>query len=212
MGKLIVISGPSGVGKGTVVKAMMAKEDNLFFSVSATTRPPRPGEVDGKDYYFVDRERFLNLIHRGEMLEYDEHNMNFYGTPKQQVEEKRRLGHVLLDIEPIGARNVKNNYPEAVLVFIMPPSVEELEHRLRGRNDTIPIDDPETYQLYSEGRTIGTFQFESAGMQKYLRELHPTTTRSSSSPHFVLAINVFPSFSYICSLFASWAMVSSSSP
>ncbi len=136
MGKLIVISGPSGVGKGTVVKAMIAKKDNLFFSVSATTRPPRPGEVDGKDYYFVDRERFLNLIHRGEMLEYDEHNMNFYGTPKQQVEEKRRLGHVLLDIEPIGARNVKNNYPEAVLVFIMPPSVEELEHRLRGRNDT----------------------------------------------------------------------------
>ena len=68
MGKLIVISGPSGVGKGTVVKAMMAKKDNLFFSVSATTRPPRPGEVDGKDYYFVDRERFLNLIHRCEML------------------------------------------------------------------------------------------------------------------------------------------------
>ena len=127
---------PLRCGQGHGGQGDDGEKDNLFFSVSATTRPPRPGEVDGKDYYFVNRERFLNLIHRGEMLEYDEHNMNFYGTPKQQVEEKRRLGHVLLDIEPIGARNVKNNYPEAVLVFIMPPSVEELEHRLRGRNDT----------------------------------------------------------------------------
>ena len=136
MGKLIVISGASGVGKGTVVKAMMARRQDLFFSVSATTRPPRPGEVDGRDYYFVTRETFEAMIARGEMLEYDEHAKNYYGTPKAQVEEKRKMGHVLLDIEPIGARNVKNNYPEAVLVFIMPPSVEELERRLRGRNDT----------------------------------------------------------------------------
>lgn len=136
MGKLIVISGASGVGKGTVVKKMMARRKDLYFSVSATTRPPRPGEEDGKDYYFVTRERFQEMIRRGEMLEYDEHNMNFYGTPRAQVEEKRAKGHVLLDIEPVGARNVKNNYPEAELVFIMPPSVEELERRLRGRNDT----------------------------------------------------------------------------
>ena len=136
MGKLIVITGASGVGKGTVVKKMMARRKDLYFSVSATTRPPRPGEVDGKDYYFVTRERFQEMIRRGEMLEYDEHNMNFYGTPRAQVEEKRAKGHVLLDIEPVGARNVKNNYPEAELVFIMPPSVEELERRLRGRNDT----------------------------------------------------------------------------
>lgn len=136
MGKLIVISGASGVGKGTVVKAMMAQRQDLFFSVSATTRPPRPGEVDGRDYYFVTRETFEAMIARGEMLEYDEHAKNYYGTPKAQVEEKQKKGHVLLDIEPNGARNVKNNYPEAVLVFIMPPSVEELERRLRGRNDT----------------------------------------------------------------------------
>ena len=84
----------------------------------------------------MTRERFQEMIRRGEMLEYDEHNMNFYGTPRAQVEEKRAKGHVLLDIEPVGARNVKNNYPEAELVFIMPPSVEELERRLRGRNDT----------------------------------------------------------------------------
>lgn len=136
MGKLIVISGASGVGKGTVVKAMMARREDLYFSVSATTRPPRPGEVDGRDYYFVTPERFREMIRRGEMLEYDEHAKNYYGTPRAQVEEKRQKGHVLLDIEPNGARNVKNNYPEAVLVFIMPPSVEELERRLRGRNDT----------------------------------------------------------------------------
>ncbi len=136
MGKLIVISGASGVGKGTVVKEMMARRKDLYFSVSATTRPPRPGEVDGKDYYFVTRERFQEMIRRGEMLEYDEHAKNFYGTPRAQVEEKRAKGHVLLDIEPNGAKNVKNNYPEAELVFIMPPSVEELERRLRGRNDT----------------------------------------------------------------------------
>ena len=136
MGKLIVIFGASGVGKGTVVKKMMARRKDLYFSVSATTRPPRPGEVDGKDYYFVTRERFQEMIRRGEMLEYDEHAKNFYGTPRAQVEEKRAKGHVLLDIEPVGARNVKNNYPEAELVFIMPPSVEELERRLRGRNDT----------------------------------------------------------------------------
>ncbi|MDY3781776.1 MAG: guanylate kinase [Candidatus Faecousia sp.] len=136
MGKLIVISGASGVGKGTVVKAMMAQRENLYFSVSATTRPPRPGEVDGKDYYFVTREEFEKMIARGEMLEYDEHAQNYYGTPKAQVEEKRSRGHVLLDIEPNGAKNVKKNYPEAVLIFVMPPSVEELERRLRGRNDT----------------------------------------------------------------------------
>lgn len=136
MGKLIVISGASGVGKGTVVKEMMARRKDLYFSVSATTRPPRPGEVDGKDYYFVDRQTFLQMIDRGEMLEYDEHAKNFYGTPKSQVEEKQLRGHVLLDIEPNGAKNVKHNYPQAELIFIMPPSWEELERRLRGRNDT----------------------------------------------------------------------------
>lgn len=136
MGKLIVISGASGVGKGTVVKAMMAQREDLYFSVSATTRPPRPGEVDGKDYYFVTREEFEKMIARGEMLEYDEHAQNYYGTPKAQIEEKRSRGHVLLDIEPNGAKNVKKNYPEAVLIFVMPPSLAELERRLRGRNDT----------------------------------------------------------------------------
>ena len=135
-GKLIVISGASGVGKGTVLGLMMQKRPDMSFSVSATTRPPRPGEVDGQHYYFVTKERFEAMIAAGEFLEYDAHAANYYGTPRTQMEEKRKNGHVLLDIETNGARNVKNSAPEAVLIFIMPPSMEELERRLRGRGDT----------------------------------------------------------------------------
>lgn len=134
--KLIVISGPSGVGKGTVLKDMMAKRTDMSFSVSATTRQPREGEVDGVHYYFVTRETFQDMIARGEFLEYDEHHETLYGTPRAQAEDKLSRGHVLLDIEPKGAAQVKNNYPDALFIFIMPPSVEELERRLRGRNDT----------------------------------------------------------------------------
>ena len=135
-GKLIVISGASGVGKGTVLNLMMQAEPSLKFSVSATTRPPRPTEIDGVHYYFVTKETFEDMIARGEFLEYDAHAANYYGTPRLQAEEKMKTGHVLLDIEPNGARQVKDAAPEAVLIFIMPPSVEELERRLRSRGDT----------------------------------------------------------------------------
>ena len=135
-GKLVVISGASGVGKGTVLGIMMNKRNNLKFSVSATTRPPRPSEIDGVHYYFVTKERFEEMIAAGEMLEYSAHNANYYGTPRAQAEEKMKVGSVLLDIEPNGAKQVKEALPEAVLVFIMPPSMEELEKRLRGRGDT----------------------------------------------------------------------------
>ena len=135
-GKLVVISGASGVGKGTVLGIMMNKRKDLKFSVSATTRDPRPSEVNGMHYYFVTKERFEEMIAAGEMLEYSAHNANYYGTPRSQAEEKMKLGSVLLDIEPNGAKQVKEALPEAVLVFIMPPSMEELEKRLRGRGDT----------------------------------------------------------------------------
>lgn len=135
-GKLVVISGCSGVGKGTVLGIMMKKRTDLAFSVSATTRDPRPGEVDGVHYYFITKERFEQMIADGEFLEYDAHAANYYGTPRAQAEEKMARGSVLLDIEPNGARQVKAAAPDAVLVFIMPPSVEELERRLRGRGDT----------------------------------------------------------------------------
>ena len=130
MGKLIVISGASGVGKGTVLNLMMRKQPDLMFSVSATTRDPRPNEVDGVHYYFVTRETFEEMIRNGEFLEYDEHAKNYYGTPRAQAEEKMEKGHVLLDIEPAGAKQVRAAMPEAKLIFIMPPNREELERRL----------------------------------------------------------------------------------
>ncbi len=135
-GKLIVISGASGVGKGTVLGLMMEKRKDLFFSVSATTRPPRPNEVDGVHYYFITKEKFEDMIEKGEFLEYDAHAANYYGTPRAQAEEKQEKGHVLLDIEPKGAAQVRKAAPDATLIFIMPPSMEELERRLRGRGDT----------------------------------------------------------------------------
>lgn len=135
-GNLFVISGASGVGKGTILELMMKKRPDLLFSVSATTRPPRPGEVEGVQYYFVTREQFLDMIARGEFLEYDVHAAHYYGTPRGQAEEKLARGTVLLDIEPNGARQVKQALPDATLIFIMPPSMEELERRLRGRGDT----------------------------------------------------------------------------
>lgn len=135
-GKLFVISGASGVGKSTVLSTLMADRDDLRFSVSATTRAPRPGEVDGVNYYFVTRETFQKMIDEDAFLEYDAHMDNCYGTPKAQLEEKLALGSVILDVEPNGAFAVRANRPDAVLIFVAPPSMEELERRLRGRGDT----------------------------------------------------------------------------
>ena len=135
-GKLIVISGASGVGKGTVLGIMMKKRKDLSFSVSATTREPRPGEIDGVHYYFISREKFEEMIAQGAFLEYDAHAANYYGTPRAQAEEKREHGPVLLDIEPAGAKQVREKMPDAELIFIMPPSMQELERRRRGRGDT----------------------------------------------------------------------------
>jgi len=135
-GKLFVISGASGVGKSTVLKQVMDKRDDLYFSVSATTRAPRPSETEGVSYYFVSKEKFRSMIENNEFLEYDAHMSNYYGTPTAQVEEKLTRGHVILDIEPVGAFNVRKARPDAVLIFIAPPSMEELERRLRGRGDT----------------------------------------------------------------------------
>ena len=135
-GKMFVISGASGVGKSTVLKQVMDGRDDLKFSVSATTRPPRPGEVDGVHYYFVTKARFEEMIREHAFLDYDAHAGNYYGTPRAQAEEKMEHGLLLLDIEPMGAKQVKQSAPDAVLIFIMPPSREELERRLRSRGDT----------------------------------------------------------------------------
>ena len=137
-GKLFVISGASGVGKSTVLKKVMAQRDDLVFSVSATTREAREGEVDGVHYHFITREAFLDMIRKGEFLEYDEHNDTLYGTLYSAVSDALKKGNVILDIDPNGAMNVRRVYPDATLIFIMPPSWTDLEKRLRGRGDTSP--------------------------------------------------------------------------
>lgn len=132
-GKLFVISGPSGVGKGTIVNRILAETD-IQFSVSMTTRAPREGEVDGKSYFFVTQEEFANVIDNDGFLEHAEVYGNRYGTPKKQTEERLSAGiDVLLDIDIQGALNVKRLSPDAVFIFILPPSLDELRSRIMNR-------------------------------------------------------------------------------
>ena len=136
-GKLIVISGPSGVGKGTVIKALMQQCGHLRYSVSATTRDMRPGEVDGVNYYFVTRERFEEMIANDELLEHAVYVGNYYGTPEKKLNEQLDAGiDVVVEVEVQGAIQIKKRRPDAVLIFLAAPSFEELARRLRGRGDT----------------------------------------------------------------------------
>lgn len=133
-GILIVISGFAGSGKGTIVKMLTERYDNYVVSVSATTRNSRPGEVDGKDYFFVTREKFEKMIAENDLLEHAEYVGNYYGTPRKFVNEQLMAGKdVILEIEYLGAFNVKKQFPEAVLVFLCPPSAQEVYRRLKKR-------------------------------------------------------------------------------
>ena len=133
-GKLIVISGPSGSGKSTVVNRAIQGREDMCFSTSVTTRSPRPGEVDGKDYFFIDPQRFQEMVERDELLEHAQYVANSYGTPRAFVEQKLNEGlNVILDIEVQGARQVREKMQNAVLIFIIPPSLEELRRRLVNR-------------------------------------------------------------------------------
>ncbi|HIW34266.1 MAG TPA: guanylate kinase [Candidatus Paenibacillus intestinavium] len=134
MGLLIVLSGPAGVGKGTVCTALRSRMPELVYSVSATTRHPRPGEIDGVNYFFRTREQFLQMIDQDAMLEHAEYVGNFYGTPRDFVDETLANGkNVILEIEVQGAMKVKEKFPEAVMVFLLPPSLAELKSRITGR-------------------------------------------------------------------------------
>lgn len=134
MGLLIVLSGPAGVGKGTVCTALRSRMPELVYSVSATTRQPRPGEIDGVNYFFKSREQFLQMIDQDAMLEYAEYVGNFYGTPRDFVDQTLASGkNVILEIEVQGAMKVKEKFPEAVMVFLLPPSLDELKARITGR-------------------------------------------------------------------------------
>lgn len=133
-GRLLVISGPAGTGKGTVVKALLAENENMHLSVSATTRSPRPGETDGVEYFFKTREEFEEMINQGAFIEYTSYNGNYYGTPKAAVLKKLEEGRdVILEIEVEGAGNAKRAIPEAILVFLAPPSKTVLRERLTNR-------------------------------------------------------------------------------
>lgn len=133
-GMLYVISAPSGCGKGTILESVLSNNKNIYYSVSATTRKPRAGETEGVNYYFHTKEEFENLISSHGMLEYASFCDNYYGTPRKQVEEKLNEGFdVILEIETNGAMQIKKNCPEAVLIFILPPSVAELKRRLLKR-------------------------------------------------------------------------------
>ncbi|KGX93223.1 guanylate kinase [Pontibacillus halophilus JSM 076056 = DSM 19796] len=133
-GILFILSGPSGVGKGTVRKSLFEKDTDLKYSISMTTRPPREGEVDGVDYFFKTKEDFEQMIADKGMIEYAQYVGNYYGTPKAYVEEQLEAGNdVFLEIEVQGALQVKENFPEGVFVFLIPPSLEDLKNRIINR-------------------------------------------------------------------------------
>lgn len=133
-GSLIVISGPSGCGKGTIIQEFLKNHDNVWLSISCTSRDIRPGDIKDETYYFISREEFEKKIENNEFLEYALYNGNYYGTPKEHIEEKLTKGiDVILEIEVQGALKVKEIVPEAICIFIMPPSMKELRKRLVGR-------------------------------------------------------------------------------
>ena len=132
--KLIIITGPSGVGKGTVVKEILNKEKDIWLSISATTRNPRVGEKNGENYYFISNEKFKDMIEKKEFLEWAQFAGNFYGTPLSTVKEKIEKGVIVfLEIEVEGAKQIKEKFPEALSIFLLPPNIEELEKRIRNR-------------------------------------------------------------------------------
>lgn len=161
-GKLIILSGPSGVGKSTVVAKTMELRDDLCFSVSVTTRPPRPGEVDGKDYFFISSEQFDRMVENNELLEHASYVQNSYGTPRSFVEDRLEKGfNVILDIEVQGARQVFEKVPDAVSVFVLPPSMQVLEQRLYARGT-------ETEQTIAARLTRARQEIQEADFYQYM--------------------------------------------
>ena len=161
-GILVVVSGFSGAGKGTVMKRLLEKYDDYALSVSVTTRAPRPGEEDGIAYFFRSREEFEQLIREDALIEYAQYVENYYGTPRSYVEEQLQAGrNVILEIEIQGAMKIKEKIPEALLVFVTPPTVEELERRLTGRGT-------ETAQVIADRLARAGEEAEGMGQYDYI--------------------------------------------
>ncbi len=160
-GLLVVVSGPSGAGKGTICQALLEKTA-LAYSVSATTRQPRAGEVDGESYYFISVEAFEEMIEKDELLEWARVYDNYYGTPLKKVEEKLAAGEdILLEIDTQGAMKVREKFPEGVYIFILPPSLAELERRIRGR-------DTETEEVLKKRLAAAIDEIEVGRLYKYV--------------------------------------------
>ena len=160
-GILIVVSGFSGAGKGTIMKELLKRYDNYALSISATTRSPRPGEEDGKAYFFKTTEEFEKMIAKDELIEYARYVGNYYGTPKAYVEEQLRAGKdVILEIEIQGALKVKEKFPNTLLLFVTPPSAEELRKRLVGRGtETMDVIDGRMKRAIEESEYMDQYEY-----------------------------------------------------
>lgn len=161
-GNLVVISGPSGAGKGSISSRILKEMDNIEFSTSMTTREPRSGETDGKDYYFVTREEFRDAIAKDDFIEYAEVFGNYYGTPKKEVESRLKEGkNILLDIDVQGALNVMKSFPEGLFIFVLPPSLEELRNRIVHRGKDAPdVIERRLGQAESEMAHAGEYDYQ----------------------------------------------------
>ena len=159
LGKLFVISGPSGVGKGTIIHKLLERNPNIKLSISATTRAPRPHEIDGVDYYFVSKDKFTKLIQEDKLAEWAEFSGNYYGTYYETISNVLENGQdLILEIEVKGAIQIKNKIPSAILIFILPPSFEELQKRLTERN-TENIEEIKQRLTIFEDEYAKSFQF-----------------------------------------------------
>ena len=160
-GILVVVSGFSGAGKGTLMKELLKRYDNYALSISATTRSPREGELDGREYFFVDKDRFQQMIAEGELIEYAQYVNHYYGTPREYVERQMASGKdVILEIEIQGAMKIKEQFPESLLLFVTPPSAEELQKRLVGRGtETADVIAQRLSRAYEESEGMDAYDY-----------------------------------------------------
>lgn len=185
-GILIVVSGFSGVGKGTLMKQLVHSYDNYALSVSMTTRQPRPGETDGKEYFFVSKENFEKKIEEKGLIEYACYCGNYYGTPKEYVEKQLEKGKdVILEIEIQGALKVKEQFPTALLLFVMPPSAQELKRRLEGRGtETKEIIEKRLKRAFEEAEGIENYDFIIINdkLEECVKEMHGLILAAHETP------------------------------